>query len=453
MHNLVKRLDNIEDGHFTLAIETSTLVASNIKERTWIMSVYVLNKHGEPLMPCSERKARILLRDKKAVVKARTPFTIQMLYWCGKETQPITLGVDTGSKTIGVSASTDKKELYASEVIIRNDIVDLLSSRRAFRRARRNRKTRYRKPRFLNRSKADNIAPSIRCKINSHLKIIRDIHKILPITQIIAEVASFDIQKIKNPDISNSEYQQGEQLGFWNTREYVLFRDNHKCQYCKGKSGDKILNVHHIETRKTGGNAPNNLVTLCETCHNNYHKGVISDLKIKRGVSFRDVAFMGIMRKAFYNELKNSYDNVSLTYGYLTKNKRISHNLKKTHAIDAYCIANNLNAEQSNIVYMQKFVRTKNRQLHKANPKKGVRRKSQAPKYVFGYQIFDKVLFGKTECFIYGRRTSGYFDLRLLDGTKVHAITSYKKLKLLETRQSILTERSTRIGIDSASGM
>src|SRR6266699_2908506 len=61
-------------------------------------------------------------------------------------------------------------------------------------------------------------------------------------------------------------YQQGPQLGFWNVREYVLFRDGHTCKWCLGKSGDKIFNVHHIESRKTGGDSPDNLITLCETC-------------------------------------------------------------------------------------------------------------------------------------------------------------------------------------------
>ena len=99
--------------------------------------------------------------------------------------------------------------------------------------------------------------------------------KILPINQIIVETASFDIQKIKNPEIQGIEYQQGEQMDFWNVREYVFFRDGHTCQCCKGRSRDKILNVHHIESRKTGGNAPNNLSTLCETCHKGYHNGTV----------------------------------------------------------------------------------------------------------------------------------------------------------------------------------
>ena len=101
---------------------------------------------------------------------------------------------------------------------------------------------------------------------------------ILPISRIVIEVAQFDTQKINNPEISGKEYQEGNQLGFWNVREYVLARDGHKCQYCKGKSKSKILNVHHIESRKTGGDSPSNLITLCETCHKEYHKGNM-DLK------------------------------------------------------------------------------------------------------------------------------------------------------------------------------
>ncbi|MBR5172434.1 MAG: HNH endonuclease, partial [Phascolarctobacterium sp.] len=244
---------------------------------------------------------------------------------------------DAGSKTIGLSAPTDKKELYASNVELRNDIVDLISTRRENRRARRNRKTRYRQARFNNREKGDGwLAPSILNKIGTHLKVVADVHAILPISKIVVETASFDIQKIKNPAIQGKDYQQGEQLDFWNVREYVLFRDNHTCQACKGKSKDKILNVHHIESRKVGGDAPNNLITLCETCHKKYHLGELKlPANIKRGMKFSDAAFMGMMRWSFYEKLKSLYANVRMTYGYITKNTRIANGLEKDHYIDA----------------------------------------------------------------------------------------------------------------------
>jgi hypothetical protein len=134
-----------------------------------------------------------------------------------------------------------------------------------------------------------------------------------------------------------------------------------------------------------------------------------------------------------------------MTFGYITKHTRIANNLSKTHCVDARCISGNPNAIPIGYYYQQKKVRNHNRSLHKCTILKGgVRKKNQAPKYVFGYQLFDKVLYNGIECYIFGRRSSGYFDLRLLDGTKISAGASYKKLKLLECRKPILTQRRTQ---------
>ena len=396
--------------------------------------VYVLNKEDKPLMPCSEAKARRLLKAKKAHIVNYCPFTIQLDFDCENKTQDITLGVDAGSKTIGLSATTATKELYASNVELRNDIVKLLSNRRELRRNRRNRKRRYRQARFDNRMKSKKkgwLAPSVLNKINTHLKVIANVYKILPITKLVIEVASFDIQKIKNPEISGEEYQQGEQLGFWNVREYVLFRDNHECQYCHGKSKDPILNVHHIESRKTGCNSPNNLITLCETCHHKYHKGEIQ-LNLKRGKSFRDATFMGIMRWELYSGLQKLYPNVHLTYGYITKNVRIEHGLQKDHYIDARCISGNPQAISLGYVFYQRKVRCHNRQLFKLNALSGGRWKSnQARRVVFGFRLFDKVKTSDGNIgFITGRRSSGYFSVKTFFQESISASISYKKLLL-----------------------
>lgn len=411
------------------------------------MLVYVLNKNGEPLMPCNSTRARKILKQNKAKVVRTEPFTIQLLYGSSGYKQNITLGVDAGSKHIGLSASTEGNELYAADVELRNDIVDLLSTRRQYRRTRRNRKTRYRKCRFLNRVKSKNIgwlAPSVENKINTHFRVIENVYKILPITNIIVETASFDIQKIKNPSISGEQYQQGDQLGFWNVREYVLWRDGHTCQCCKGKSKDKILNVHHIESRKTGGDAPNNLITLCETCHKGYHNGTVKlPTSIKRGASFKDAAFMGIMRWSFYNRLKEMYPNVSMSYGYITKNTRIQNGLPKEHYVDALCIAGHPTAEKLGYYFYQKQVRRHNRQIHKAKILKGGRKKlNQAPKYVKGYQLFDKVRYEGEPYYVFARRNSGFFDIRKLDGTKVNkGSINCKYLNKLESRSTFLQER------------
>lgn len=407
--------------------------------------VYVLNIEGKPLMPCKEAKARKLLKQNKAKIYKREPLTIQLLFECENQIQDISLGVDAGSKHIGLSATTKKKELYAADIELRNDIVDLLSTRRQNRRTRRNR-LRYRESKFNNRVHSKNkgwLAPSIEQKIQTHFKVVGDAHKILPITKIIVETASFDIQNIKNPNIHNEEYQQGEQLGFWNVREYVLFRDNHICQCCKGKSKDNILNVHHIESRKVGGDSPNNLITLCETCHKGYHNGTIKLPRIiKRGASFKDANFMGIMRWSFYNRLKEIYPNVSMTYGYITKNTRIENNLPKEHYVDARCISGNPNVKPLGYYFYQKKVRCHNRQIHKANILKGGKKKlNQAPYIVKGFRLFDKVEYDGQVGFILGRRSSGYFDIRKLNGEVIHRSASWKKLKLLKTRKSLLTER------------
>ena len=409
--------------------------------------VYVLDINGKPLMP-TERfgKVRRMLRDGKARVVQRTPFTIQLLYDTTDFVQEVVLGADAGSRHIGLSATTAKKELYASIVELRKDIVDLLSTRRELRRSRRHRKVRHRAPRFLNRRRIKgSLAPSIRQKIDCHLHVVRAVCRILPVSKIIVETASFDIQKIKNPSICGEQYQQGEQLDFWNVREYVLWRDGHTCQCCKGKTKDPILNVHHVESRKTGGDAPNNLITLCETCHDGHHKGVVKlPDSIRRGCKFDHEAFMGIMRWAFYNRLKEEHPDITVahTFGYITKNTRIQHELPKTHAVDARCISGHPTAVPLPHIFQQKKVRNHNRQIHKTNPSKGGKRKAnQSARVVFGFQLFDKVRFQNRECFIFGKRSSGYFDLRLLDSTKVHACASHKKLFLLEKARHILVER------------
>jgi hypothetical protein len=304
--------------------------------------------------------------------------------------------------------------------------------------------------RFLNRTASKKegwLAPSVKHKVDSHLKVIENVHRILPISRIVIETASFDIQKIRNPEISGVGYQQGEQLGFWNTREYVLWRDNHECQYCHGKSRDRILNVHHKESRKTGGDSPGNLVTLCETCHKSHHAGRIQ-LKLTPNKSYRHASFMGIMRWYVYNRLQVLYPDVSMTYGYITKNNLIRNNIEKTHSSDAYCISGNMCAVRSDEIYIQAFKRKHNRQIHKANFLKGGKKKPNQSAYeVKGFRLFDHVRYKDEDCFIFGRSTSGYFDLRKLDGSVVHRSASFKELTLLKRQNTILIERKGCNGV------
>lgn len=415
-------------------------------------SVYVLNKHGRPLMPCSPAKARHLLKDGKAVVKHRTPFTIQLVYGSSGYKQKVILGVDAGSKTIGLSASTMTTELFAANVIPRNDIVNKLSTRREFRRARRNRKTRYRQARFLNRVHSKHkgwLAPSVEVKIQEHITPIKRICDILPISKVVVETAEFDLQKIKAVQLGEKvpegeDYQKGEMYGEYNVRQYVLKRDNYTCRICGCK--DAKFHVHHIETRKTGGNAPDNLITLCENCHEKLHKGAINpDVVGKRKLrSTRDAAFMGIMRKTLMRRLEDElYIPVVETMGYITKATRIEYlRLAKTHTSDALAIAqgkhgfgiNRLTTIKScDRIYTIKPVRHHNRRLHQATiEKNNIRKNAQSSKYVFGFRLFDKVTYLGQDCFIFGRREVGYFLLKLISGIVVHNSASWKKIYLKE---------------------
>ena len=410
--------------------------------------VYVLDIAGKPLMPTERHgKARRLLRDGKAHVVRLMPFTIQLDYESTAYRQEVSLGIDAGSVHIGVSATTEKKELFAAEVVLRTDIVKKLASCLELRRGRRYRKTRYRKQRFNNRQRKGGwLAPSVRNKVESHLKVIRLVHSLLPVTKTTIEVAQFDAQKIKNDAIQGAEYQHGEKMGFWNVREYVLARDGHKCQHCKGKSKDPILNVHHLESRKTGGNAPNNLITLCETCHKAYHRGEF-ELKVKRGISLRDSSVINIMRWAVYEQAKAEFENVRLTYGYVTKHTRIEKGIEKTHCADAFCISRNVEALRLGSYIKCRCFARHTRTLHVCNPKKGGIRRSAVASHWIGksrLQRFDSVEWNGVKCFIFGS-TNGRPILRDIDGKSVTPTASVnaKEVNFKHRNNKIIMQRLT----------
>ena len=417
--------------------------------------VYIQNTDGHPLMPTRRHgKIRRLLKTGKAIIVRRCPFTIRLLYKTGDVTQDISLGVDAGSKHIGLSATTEIRELYAGEVELRSDISKNLAARREFRRARRSRKARHRKPRFNNRVHSKHkgwLAPSVEAKIDTHIRVINDICSILPINSITIEVAAFDTQKMQNPEISGVEYQQGTLMGYV-VREYLAGKFDHKCCYCGIPQGNGVkFEVEHLTPKVRGGS--NRIINLGWSCHDcNEKKGDLTceefghpEVRDKAESGMKHAAHMSIMRWKLYERLKAIYgDKLHLTYGSTTAYVRNKAGLGKTHAIDARCISGNPNAEPSDCVYYQKKVRCHNRQIHKATiGKGGIRKRNQADYLVKGFRLFDKVRFDGKICFIFGRRSSGYFDLRKLDGTKVHASASYKKLTPLEKPTGLITERRT----------
>ena len=415
--------------------DAALIATGHAKQNTSVSAVFVLNMRGQPLMPTTPRKAKQLLKEDKAKVIRRTPFTIQLKYATGETKQPIILGVDSGFLNVGLSATTDRKEVYSAEIKLRSDMVKLNSERKQYRRARRSRKTWYRPPRFLNRKKPDGwLAPSIQHKLESHIKLIDSIKRLLPITKIVIEVAAFDIQKIKNPEISGTGYQNGVQKDSWNVREYVFHRDDHTCQACKGKSKNPILETHHIISRQIGGDAPDNLLTLCQSCHKKVSKGKLK-LDIRLPTGFKPETFMSIIRWKMVNMLRDAGNIVYHTYGYITKFDRIALGLDKSHNTDAFVIAGGTMQERSSINHLLKQVRKCNRKLFKGERS---HIKNTAARFIHGFQRFDKVLWKNIECFVFGRRKTGYFELRKLDGTKIHASAKAKELTLVESSNTFL---------------
>ena len=364
------------------------------------MLVYVVNRQGRPLMPCSPRKARTLLKQGKAKVIKRTPFTIQLLYGSSGYKQKINLGLDVGSQIIGCSAvREDGKVFFKAEIKTRFsnsklDLRKLLSQRREYRRGRRYRKTRYRKTRFDNRKRAEGwLAPSLKHLVYEHIKTAELVKKILPINKAVVEINSFDIHKIINPEVSGSEYQNGPQKNFENVKMYVRARDRYECQICS--TTNTMLEVHHIISKPKGSDQPDNLITLCTKCHDKCHEQTangkrLSEFLVKKAKEnqFRASTHVNTIKEGIVEKLKQRLPT-EITYGYITKKKREGLGLEKSHANDAVAIAieHAAKLKDTNMLFTGRFVRRKNRQLHRANPKKqSVRRHANTNRYLVNKQ-------------------------------------------------------------------
>ena len=310
------------------------------------MVVYVLNKNGQPLMPIHRcGKVRRLLNSKRAKVVRREPFTIKLLFDTKENVSDLTLGVDTGSSKIG-TAVVDNNQivLYTSEVEIRNDISTKMKQRSAYRRARRTRKLRYRKARWLNRAnstKKDRFSPTMVSKINSHKREIEFIKSILPIKLLVLETGKFDTTLLDHKNEAFNKhwgYQRGPAYGYKNNHEAVLNRDNYTCQCCKKKKG--TMHVHHIIYRSNGGsNKMDNLITLCEDCHKKLHDGLLKEFEFKLSGKRRSTLKYATQMNSIRCQLLKIYPEAIETFGYITKANRELSSLNKAHYNDAITIA------------------------------------------------------------------------------------------------------------------
>jgi HNH endonuclease len=425
--------------------------------------VCVLDQNGKPLMPTTRLgKVYRLLKTQKAHIASYEPFTIQLDYEPDTHIiQPMTLGVDSGAIHSGYSVANAHREYYSAEVIARDDISKRLSDRHMYRQHRRYRKTRYRKPRFNNRKnkKKGWLPPSLEQKVAVQLNEIDHLHRHFPIQKIIVEVAEFDIQKIKDPNISSIEYQQGTLQGY-NIRNYLLEKHNRKCFYC-GKTVSKFEVEHMLPKSRGGSNRIDNLTLSCHDCNQKKdtmtaEEFIKQTLPAKKATAklkqlpnekrlFEYMAHMNATRWALYNAINEKYPNVKMTYGYITKYNRIQANLPKAHHIDVKCITGFATVPSIDQIVIKIKMRRHNRQLHRATFSKGHARKAAClPTVTFGFQLYDLVCFNNHRYYIKGRRSSGSFKLVSIEGLK-NTNRNYKKLTRLAHTNAYLINRYTNL--------
>ena len=329
-------------------------------------------------MPCSQRKARLLLKEGKAKIIGYKPFTIQLLQATGETTQEVHLGVDTGAKYIGIAATSGNKVLVKGEIELRDGIHEAMVSRSLLRRTRRVRKLRHRKDRFLNRKRIKGwLPPTVQSKLNATFMWIDKFESLLPNPILHIEVGKFDTQKMINPDITNEEYQKGQCAGYYDVRYFIFARDNYTCQVCKKKN--KILNTHHIVYKTEGGtDRADNLITVCTDCHTSEnHKvgGILYNwmIKHKKVKQYKEATFMNIVRKRTFAK----YPEAIITYGSETSPYRKELGLDKTHYNDAIAISKieNIKENTNEWFYIKQF-RKKKRSLHETHPIKGRKEKN-----------------------------------------------------------------------------
>ena len=402
--------------------------------------VYVFSPERAPLMPCSCVIARLLLKQGKAKVVRRTPFTIQLLARPENAyTQPLTLGVDTGSSVMGSAVADENGHvLYLSEVEIRNDIAQTMKQRAASRRHRRQRKTRYRPARWLNRknsSRTGRFSPTMTSKIDAHLREIRFVQSFLPITSIVLETGTFDPHALKNPEVLQNKwlYQKGINYGYANTKAYVLTRDGYTCQHCQGKSKDQRLEVHHLVFRSEhGSDGEANLLTLCKTCHESLHAGTVTLKQTgKRKGKLLHATQMNSIRTQLLQRVQ-----AEETWGFVTKEHRHLAGLPKAHLFDAALIATRGTKPvfQTRSVLRKKCVPDGDYQQTK-----GVRGEQRIPTgKISGWRKFDKVRYLGHEYFIKGRMATGYAILMDIFGNQL----ALKPLPKLEKMQRVSARSS-----------
>ena len=315
--------------------------------------VFVLDKQKKPLMPCTPRRARLLLTRKRAVVHRLSPFTIRLKDRSVQESalQPVVLKIDPGSKTTGLALArveaTEEGEvhhgLHLAELIHRGqEVRERLRKRAGYRRRRRSANLRYRPPRFLNRRRASGwLPPSLRSRIGNVLTWARRYQHWVPLVRIDVERVKFDTMVLQNPEIAGIAYQRGELLG-WEVRSYLLEKFQRRCVYCSREQ--VVFELDHVRPRSRGGSdRVSNLVLACHTCNEQKgnqtaaefgHPEVEEDAR----KPLKDAAAMNATRYALCEVLRSLDVPITTWSGGRTRWNRHRFGVEKAHCLDALCV-------------------------------------------------------------------------------------------------------------------
>jgi len=460
--------------------------------------VFVLDKHKRPLMPCSEKRARLLLKKGRAVVHHMEPFTIRLKDRTREQSQiqPLRLKLDPGSKTTGMAVldETDPscgRVIFLAEIRHKQGIKKSMDERRNQRRLRRNRKTRYRKPRFNNRNPGkcascgrnakhgsrycrpclegrnfvDNgyrktrLPVSLEARVIQTLNAVEKLRKLVPLSAISTEHVKFDTQLMQNSEIKDVEYQQGELFGY-EVREYLLEKWGRKCVYC-GKE-NVPLEIEHIVPKSRGGSdRVSNLTLACHEC--NQRKGNLtaeefgySEVQKQAKKSLKDAAMLNATRWELYNRLKATGLPVECGTGARTKKQRIEHNLPKTHYYDACCVGASTPEDLvfcTLYVFIWTAVGRGTRRICNSDEYGFPRGHRQRQKIYFGFQTGDLVKAdvskGKYAGIWKGRvavRFSGYFDLKDAAGKRICQGINHRYCRVIQRTDGWFYDKILRKG-------
>ena len=305
--------------------------------------VLVLDQQRRPLMPCTPARARLLLKQNKAAVWRRYPFTLILrVARLDAIVQPLRLKIDPGSRTSGLAVTNDAtgEVVWAAELTHRGEQVHTaLQKRAAVRRGRRQRHTRYRKPRFLNRRRHRGwLAPSLLSRVRNVETWVARLRRWCPIGALSYEVARFDTQALQNPEIAGTAYQHGTLAGY-EVKEYLLLKWGHRCAYCK-QTGVPLQVEHLVPKTRGGSHRVSNLALACERC--NQKKGNrtavefgFPRLQSQAELPLKDAAAVNSTRRALYERLKSSGLPIEMSTGGRTKWNRTQRGIPKAHWLDA----------------------------------------------------------------------------------------------------------------------